>query len=657
MNPHYPNLFSSIKVGTHEVRNRICLPATLTNFGAGNGITERWSNFLVQRAVGGAGLIVSEIIAVDPNAVAHGAVVTGFDDRNLPGLRDTATRVRQAGAALVGQLWHPGRQQLWHPTKSPMGVSDQPDAYSWTVPHVMSEEELAQVAKAYVSVASRLAECGFNGVELHGAHGYLITQLLSPWSNTRDDRYGGDFQRRARFCLDVARAIRDRCGRGFIVGLKMPADEGVPGGIDVHEAGRITSHLAASGCFDYFAYGQGNFSTSLEDHVPDLHYAPGHFLPLHKAMRAAAAGIPVMALGRIGDPEFAESALTDGSADLIGMTRAQVADAAFANKAAQGQRDDIRPTVFNNFCWGEVHAGKPLAEFHNPLLGQADEATWVPEPAERPRRVTVVGTGPAGLEAAWTAAARGHRVVLLGRSTSVGGKLTLEAALPGLADMQKVTDYQRRLIEKHGVTQILGESVDAATVADTDPEVVVLATGAKMRPWAGFDVGAARAVMSLVDLVVQHRSGRPPTARHAALLDHDHGVATYAAADLLSQHCERVSLLTPRTEIAKAVNYCSALGIHRRLHTAGVDIRVATNPLRYDGQNLIGENVFSKRELVLNGVDLVVYATPRRVQDSLGPGLAALFGEEVEVHRIGDCLSPRNLMIAIHEGHGLGNAL
>ena len=137
-----------------------------------------------------------------------------------------------------------------------------------TVPHVMSEADLARVAAAYVSVATRLADCGFSGVELHGAHGYLITQLLSPWSNTRNDAYGGSSEKRAKFCLDVAMAIRERCGPDFIVGLKMPADEGVKGGIDPSEAAAITAHLAASGCFDYFAYGQGNFSPSLEDTYP-----------------------------------------------------------------------------------------------------------------------------------------------------------------------------------------------------------------------------------------------------------------------------------------------------------------------------------------------------------------------------------------------------
>ena len=177
----HPHLFSPIRIRNRGLRNRIALPATLTNYGSGHRVTERWIDFLVARARGGTGLIVSEVIAVDPEALAHGAIVTGYDEANKEGFRRAAEGVEEAGACLIGQLWHPGRQQLWHPTRSPMGVSDQPDPLSWTVPHVMSTADIERLVEAYAFVAARLEECGFSGVELHGAHGYLITQFLSPW--------------------------------------------------------------------------------------------------------------------------------------------------------------------------------------------------------------------------------------------------------------------------------------------------------------------------------------------------------------------------------------------------------------------------------------------------------------------------------------------
>jgi 2,4-dienoyl-CoA reductase-like NADH-dependent reductase (Old Yellow Enzyme family)/thioredoxin reductase len=644
---NFPHLFSPLRIRDRELRNRIALPATLTNYGAGHRVTDRWVDFLAARARGGAGLIVSEIIAVDPEALAHGAIVTGYDEVNLEGFRRASDAVEGAGACLVGQLWHPGRQQLWHPTRSPMGVSDQPDPLSWTVPHVMSTADIERLVDAFAGVALRLERCGFSGVELHGAHGYLITQFLSPWSNTRDDRYGGSIEGRVRFVDEIAAQIRSRCGTDFIVGLKMPADEGVDGGIDADEAERITQHLAALGTLDYFAYGQGNFSPSLENHVPDMHFPEAPFIDLHRRMRKAADGIPVMALGRIGTPELAEKVVAEGFGDLVGMSRALISDADFPVKARSDRAEDIRPCIFDNWCWGEVHAGKPLAEFHNPHLAAPDESGWQPVPAASPREVAVVGAGPAGLEAAWVAAARGHRVTLFGASRQVGGKLILEARLPGRADVARVPAWQHRLAEQFGVRFRLGEHATADAILALGSDVVVLATGADMR----------KPELDVVDgtmLSIREYAHEAPrsNAGTAVLYDHDHTAATYAAADALAAAYQKVVLITPRTRIAQAVNYCSAIGIHRRLRSHGVDIVTGVRPLGFERGIVRYEDVFSKRVTEVGNVQLLVYATPRIVRDEIASSLT-----DVDCRLIGDCMAPRNLMIAIHEGHAVGNAL
>ena len=644
----FSRLFSSLQVGGRTLRNRIALPATLTNYGSGNRITSRWINFLAERAKGGAGMIITEILAVDPAALAQGAIITAFDAANEDGFKATAAEVESQGACLVGQLWHPGRQQLWSPIWSPKGISDQPDAYSWTVPHVMSTDDMRQVADRYVEVAGRLKRCGFGGVELHGAHGYLITQILSPWSNQRTDKYGGSLENRVRFVREVAHAIRQTCGSDFVVGLKMPGDEGVAGGIGPEEAARITSLLARDGVLDYFAYSQGNFTLSLETHVPDMYFRHGHFLGIHKKLRPAASGTPVMAIGRIATPAEAETAIADGACDLVGMTRALIADADWPAKARNGRTSEIRPSSYDNFCWGEIHAGKPLAEINNPQLGQKGESGWRTPAASKKRRVVVVGAGPAGLQAATVAAQAGHDVTLFNRSTRVGGKLNWEISLPGRSGYHGLIGWLERQAHKAGVKIETGQTADLDGVLAIKPERVIVATGSHQRRPDNF-TGEGIAAR---DWNPQSAKGRLKGT--AVLFDMDHSAATYGVADGLAERYSRVLLLTPRTQIARNVNYCSAIGVYRRLYEAKVEIVLAAEPVTLTNSVLAWRNVFTGQAGEIDDVALFVWSTPRLADDTLA---AAIEQTGIETRRIGDCMAPRNLFCAIHEGEAAAISL
>jgi 2,4-dienoyl-CoA reductase-like NADH-dependent reductase (Old Yellow Enzyme family) len=646
-NPYFPRLFCSLKVGERTLRNRLVLSATLTNYGAGHRVTERWTNFLAERAKGGCAAIVTEVIAVDPAALAHGAIVAGYAKENEEGFKRTAAAVESAGACLIGQLWHPGRQQLWSPVWSPKGISDQPDAYSWTVPHVMSTDELRQVVDAFVAVAQRLQRCGFAGVELHGAHGYLLSQILSPWSNQRSDRYGGSLPNRVRFVEEVCEAIRATCGKEFVIGLKMPGDEGVEGGIDPDEAARITTALVAHGSLDYFAYSQGNFSNSLENHVPDMHFRPAPFLHIHKRIRPAAGGKPVMAIGRIATPAEAEAALSEGAGDLVGMTRALIADADWPSKARQGRAKDIRPSSFDNFAWGEVHLGKPLAESHNPQLGARGESNWRPAGAAKKKRVVVVGAGPAGLQAARVVAQRGHEVTLLSASQELGGKLRWEAGLPGRQDYHKVLAWMERQLRDTLAKIERGKMATPQDVLAVNPEAVILATGSNSRPLAGGEGGAS----------VREWDGHRQKVRSdgiAVLFDMDHSAATYAVADAMADRYEKLVLLTPRPQIARNVNYCSAIGIHRRLYQADAEIIVAAEPVSFRGGVLRWRNAFTGRVRDIRNVALFLWSTPRIANDALAEPLQRA---GVDTRLVGDCVAPRNLICAIHEGEAVAAAI
>ena len=640
---NYPKLFSKIEIAGRTLRNRICLCATVTNFAKANKITEEWRNFLIERARGGAALLVTEIIAVDPEAIAQSSTVTGFDETNDEAFRSISRDVGKEGALIVGQLWHPGRQQLWHPTKTPIGVSNLPDPYSGTVPHVMDTKEVYRVAEAYINTAKRLADCGFDGVELHGAHGYLMTQFLSAASNIRDDEFGGDTVSRTLFIRNIAQGIKEACGTNFIVGLKMPADEGVEGGVDPNEAEQITKLLSATNNFDYFSYGQGNFSLSLENHVPDLYFREGHFIDLHKRMRSAANGVPVMALGRIGTAQLAEDVIANGNADLVGMSRALITDAALPKKAQLGDVKDIRPCVFDNFSWGEIHLGKPLTEHHNPYLGKRNEAFFKLSTAEFSKRVVVAGSGPAGLEAAWVAAARGHGVTLFSASPDLGGGLMTESVLPGRSDMAQIINYQIHLGNTYGVEYVLNHKATRSDVAEFGADTLVLATGSVQRLPNGLK--DSKKVISARGFV---RNADQYTGNTAVLIDEDYGAATYGVADLLAEKYKKVILLTSRPRLAGNVNHCSAIGVFKRLYSANIDIRPAQETIKFSSDVLTVRNPFSKNISKINGVDLIVYSTPRISVDGISSKLPL-----IDTHFIGDCRSPRNLLAAIQGGHAL----
>ena len=255
----FDTLFSPITVGSRALRNRIVHTATVTGLGKDRAVTDRLVAYHAARAEGGAAMIVTELLNVHPTSSGAPILVSAHDEGNLAGFARWAEAVEGAGCRLIGQLGHIGRQQLWGLDSVPRSASSQPDALYWNTARPLAPDEIPGIVAGYAETAERLKRAGFSGVELHGAHGYLIAQFLSPACNDRTDGYGGSFAGRTRFMREVAAAVRAACGADFIVGIKLPADERVPGGIDPDEAERIAGAAAALQTFDYLCFSQGAF--------------------------------------------------------------------------------------------------------------------------------------------------------------------------------------------------------------------------------------------------------------------------------------------------------------------------------------------------------------------------------------------------------------
>jgi 2,4-dienoyl-CoA reductase-like NADH-dependent reductase (Old Yellow Enzyme family) len=646
----FPTLFSPIELAGQRLRNRIGFAAMSTRFPAGGRSTDQLVTHLAARAAGGAAVVVTEALCAAPSATLP-VRIHAYDDAALPGLAKIAAAVAKHGAIAIGQLWHGGSAHHGPRGLDSVGASPVADGMSWTVPRTLSSEEVGDLVQDYAASAHRLQRAGFGGAEVSAAHGFLPLQFLSPVTNRREDAWGGDVQGRSRFVREIIRAIRDRCGPGFIIGLKLPADDFVPNSIDVAESARLTAAITADAPPDWLCFSQGSHGWSLHRHAPDMHDPVAPYREMWRALRQAAAGVAVAAIGRIGGPAMAEEVLAAGDADLVMMARPLLADPFWPAKTQAGRVQDITPCIHCNACWGEIHRNVQVGCAVNPHVGSPrDGAPEVPR-ALRAKRVVVVGAGVAGLKAATAAAERGHAVTLLGRGA--GGAAALQSRLPGAADIARAVAQFTRRAEAAGVEMRLGAEADVAAVLALKPDAVVLATGAAMAPPPRFidtDGTARDARSACAALLADPRAG----GDLAVLLDMDATPATYDAAELLAARFRRLVLATPREVIARDSPVIVAQGIHRRLAALGVEIRVYREAASLADGTLTLRNILTGAEETLAGVSLFAYSTARVPRDALAAPLRAA---GLHPRAVGDALAPRLMLSAVREGQAAGEAV
>lgn len=647
--PPFPRLFEPLRIGSVTLRNRIVSSGHDTVMAADGLMTDQLIAYQTARAAGGVGLIVVQVAGVHESARYTSHILMATEDACIPGYRRLADAVHAHGSAIVGQIFHDGREIMESQDGTlpvALAPSAVPNERFGVMPRAMPIPLIEEIQAGYASAARRLRDAGLDGVEVVASHGYLPAQFLNPRVNLRTDRYGGSPENRLRFLRETIAAIRDAIGREPVVGLRISIDEITPEGLTPDDVLPALAVLDGDGLIDYVSVVAGTSATLAgSGHiVPPMTLPNAYTAPL-AARAKAVVSIPVIVAGRINQPQEAERILELGQADACAMTRALISDPLLPMKAAEGRTDEIRACVgCNQACIGHFHAGYPISCIQYPESGRELRYGRLTR-ASRARDVMVVGGGPGGLKAATVAAERGHRVTLYESARRVGGQVLLAERLPGRAEFGGVVTNLAGEAERAGVRMVTGTTVDLEVVRRERPEVVIVATGAgPRRPLLELSGDAI-----VLDAWQVLRGAEIPDGR-LVVADWRCDWIGLGIAELLAGRGRKVTLgvdgYMPGQRIQQYVRDAMTGAVTK----AGVQIVPLVRLFGYDSSAVFFQHVLTGEPVIIEDVAGLVLAQGHDPVDSLLVELETHGTFDGEVHGIGDCLAPRTVEEAVLEG-------
>jgi 2,4-dienoyl-CoA reductase-like NADH-dependent reductase (Old Yellow Enzyme family)/thioredoxin reductase len=594
-----------------------------------------------RRAAGGPAMIIMEACSVSPEGVVSKHQARIYEDRFIEGLAKIAAVMKSEGSVPAIQIHHGGRQTSIKVIKrKPLAPSPIPCPTIRGDVEPLTIDNIHEIVHKFGDAAERGKQAGFELIEIHGAHGYLVNQFLSRVSNIREDEYGGDIVGRSRFSIEIIEEIRRRIGPEFPLSFKISAQEFVPDGLNVNESIEILKLLVKAG-IDIVQVSAGN------DITPEWICQP---MFMEKACLADSAeqvkkalNIPVMAVGRINHPMVANEILVKGQADLVCMGRGLLADPEMPTKAREGRLDEIRICIACNTCMESIFRKGRIECLVNPMLGREKEMAFIP--TQNPKKIMVVGGGPGGLNVAWVAAKRGHEVHVFEKNGSLGGQL-LPGSIPGhKKELRSLIKFQRKQIEKFGVQCHLNHEVKIEDIQALNPDVVVLATGSQpaIPSVAGID---RNIVLTYEDVL----NGIPPLYKKAVIIG---GGATGLELALhLTEYGCNVSVVEMLAKIGSGFETMTKKILLRKLKENNVEIMTETKLMRVESTGAVVTRSDGTEQLL--EADKVIFATGTRPFNHLYEKVKSL---GYETHQIGDCLEARNAKAAIYESALLGRRL
>jgi len=649
----FTRLFSSLTIGSCTLKNRIVSSGHDTVMVNHGEVTEQLIAYHRARAEGGVGLIIVQVAGVHESARYTSHILMAIDDSCIEGYAKLANVVHESGTKIFGQLFHPGREVMeTQDGSSPVALAPSavPNERFRVMPRALNAFEIDEIIEGYAQAALRLQKAGLDGAEIVASHGYLPAQFLNPFLNLREDEYGNTPENRLRFLRRVHQAVRERVSRDFVVGLRISLNEHDPTGLDEDIALDASTQLDQEGLVDYVSVTTGTTATLISSgHIaPEMHYANGYTAPLSARMKSAV-GVPVLVAGRINQPQEAERILTDGDADACVMTRALICDPEMPNLAAADKGDDIRACIAcNQACIGHFHLGFAISCIQHPETGREIKYGQRIRTAQ-PRRVTVVGGGPAGLKAASVAGERGHDVTLFEASGQLGGQILLAQMLPGREEFGGAAINLEREVVRAGVRIITNTVVDAQLLRASDADVVVVATGA--RPYRPpIEVMGQPTVLDAWQVL----RGDPMPTGHVVVVDWKGDWVGIGVARALAKNGHRVTLCVNGYAAGESLQQYVRDAQLAALQRERIDVVPLVRLFGVDDDTVYLQHVLSDEPIMIDQVFGVVLACGHEASSELLTELATL---DREVVGVGDCLSPRSVEEAVLEGLVVASAL
>jgi len=635
-------LFSPFTNKNISLKNRIVMPA-LASFMIGNdgSISDATVEHYRRRAAGGPAMVIMEACAVSPEGVvsSHQAVI--HDDRFIDGLSKIARAMKEEGAVPAIQIHHGGRQtSVKVINRKPLAPSPLPCPTIHGEVEPLTIDGIQELVQKFGDAADRACQAGFELVEIHGAHGYLVNQFLSQFSNIREDQYGGDVAGRTRFAKEIVEAVRIRVGPEFPISFKISAEEYVENGLTTEQSVEILKILVPAG-IDVVQVSAGN------DVTPEWICQP---MFMEKACLVESASqvkkaldIPVMAVGRINDPLIANEIIEQDKADLVCIGRGLLADPEMPNKARQGRSDEIRTCIACNTCMQSIFKRGRIECLVNPMLGREKEMAFIP--TETPKKVMVIGGGPGGLNVAWVAAKRGHSVHVYDMRSELGGQL-VPGSIPGYkSELRSLIRYQKKQAELFGVQCHLNHEISAEDIQTIQPDVVVLATGS-LPALPSVEGIENDIVLTYEDVLI---NGAPPFKNVVVI---GGGPTGLELALHLAEYGCATTVVEMLPKIGSGLEAMTKKIILNRLKKLNVTLLTDTRLLKIDDKGVKIANKDRQEHYI--ETDKVVIAIGTRPDNRLYDKIKSL---GYKLFQVGDCLEPRSAKEAIYDSAVLGRRL